>query len=375
MQQYAFNGLAGCVTQRTSRETGGLVGLYNAQQAAFCGEGGPWVTVCEKHSTLANHPTLSLARKHLTNPLGWCEECRRETSVGADATALAVERFPILFAAAEQSRRFIAALAEIAAGVETGSIRNVVYESAKSALSNAVEDAWRKHVSEPYFHAGRYAHQLSDVRALNDSIVFMGMHSVVPTHRKLERTKATGPAVDAMRAFIDEVLPLATAMASLKGRIVKGRAPGTGPAKPVNPNKVVKTCPCCLRKIAVVSDKMAHHGYKRPGHGHQTSSCHGIRFKPLEVSTEGLVWMITLVTGELESARRRLADRENWTSLSVPWSRKFETVTKDSPNWQRIFEYTVSSLQSQIRSATRELKMRNDILKNWKPEAAEVATA
>lgn len=74
-RQYDFNGLAGCVEQRRSRETGLLVGLYHAEQAGMDPEAGAWVTVCEVHGQLVNHETLALARSHLANPTGWCEVC------------------------------------------------------------------------------------------------------------------------------------------------------------------------------------------------------------------------------------------------------------------------------------------------------------
>jgi hypothetical protein len=75
-KQYAHNGLAGCVTQRTTRK-GRHVGLYHAHQAGL--ESDPelkWATVCEAHSSLVCHPTLALARASLSHPEEWCEGCR-----------------------------------------------------------------------------------------------------------------------------------------------------------------------------------------------------------------------------------------------------------------------------------------------------------
>ena len=73
--RYHVSGLAGCVTQRRSRSTGFLVGLYHADQAGLDPESGPWATVCEEHNWAVNHPTLGLARSHLGDPAGWCEVC------------------------------------------------------------------------------------------------------------------------------------------------------------------------------------------------------------------------------------------------------------------------------------------------------------
>lgn len=79
MREYSFNGLAGCVTQQKSRETGLLVGLYNAEQANLDAFAGSWATVCETHRHIINHKTLTLAKYHLSNPTGWCDECGKNT--------------------------------------------------------------------------------------------------------------------------------------------------------------------------------------------------------------------------------------------------------------------------------------------------------
>lgn len=74
---YDFNGLAGCVVQRVARNTGTRVGLYYAEQAGLDPQPGSWTTACEEHSTMIYHSTLALARRHLPDPAGWCEDCRK----------------------------------------------------------------------------------------------------------------------------------------------------------------------------------------------------------------------------------------------------------------------------------------------------------
>lgn len=73
---YNFNSLAGCVTQKKSRMTGTLVGVYNSEQSGL--EDDPscaWMTVCEKHHVLVGHPSLRLALDHSSHPEEWCEDC------------------------------------------------------------------------------------------------------------------------------------------------------------------------------------------------------------------------------------------------------------------------------------------------------------
>lgn len=285
------------------------------------------------------------------------------------------DQFRILrAAAAAKASGFELALADVAAGIEAGAIRNSVLNDAKFTLSRTVDAAWKQHVSEPFFYAGGWKDQPQDVQDLNDSITIMGLHDVISASKKVSKSKATGPAVDAMRAFVAEVLPLSLAVASLKDKIVKGRAPSTGPGKPENPNKVVKTCPVCFRQIALVRGKMAHHGYERPGHGWQTASCPGIRFKPLEVSSDGLAWLVSTLQSRLETVQSAYKNRNSLDSLLVQVSRdKHEMITKESPLWQQNFRRHVAELESEIQSLTRQVPRLEEMLRNWKPEKAASA--
>lgn len=75
-KEYDFAGLAGCVTQRTTRK-GRRVGLYHSGQAGLdvdptC----KWSTVCEAHGCLVGHASLALAKQSLSQPEEWCDTCR-----------------------------------------------------------------------------------------------------------------------------------------------------------------------------------------------------------------------------------------------------------------------------------------------------------
>lgn len=276
--------------------------------------------------------------------------------------------FPTARSAASKVERFDAAVRDLAEGIENGSIRNTVLKDAKFTLSNAVDKGWDIMVSEPFFWAGRFEGQPEDVNALHRSISMLSLHDLLATSRKLERTKATGPAVDAMRAYVAETLPLAKAAADLKNKVVKGRAPSAGPAKPVNPNKIVRTCPCCFRQIAVVNGTMAHHGYERPGWGYQTASCPGIRFRPLEVSDEGLVYMIDQHERHLGLLEKRLADFGSITSL-VRQSRngKPVTISPDDPQWGSALRSHRFELEAEIRQTKFGLETYKERRANWAP--------
>jgi len=292
---------------------------------------------------------------------------------GNEPSSWGPERFPLLRGHLTDPARFDAALQEVVTGVEAGAIRNAVLQDVKFVLGRVAEAGWKKHVNEPYIYAGKWEALPQAVRDLSDSIMIMSLHDVIATSKKVARSKATGPAVDAMRMFCLEALPLAEAVASLKDKVIKGRAPRSEPAKPVNPNKVVKTCPVCFRQIAVQRGTMAHHGFERPGYGSQTASCYGIRFKPLEVSSEGLEWLISWLQGRLERARNALDNRATQPEFLLvkrSYNGPMESVTRSDPAWKEAFRRHVAELRGEIHSLERELPRLEKILADWAPEQA-----
>ena len=288
--------------------------------------------------------------------------------------SLTLEKFPLLRAAARSPSRFEIAVERVLAGIEAGSIRNVAYQDVKYEAGQAAADAWSKHVASPFFHCGQWETLPPDVNELYDSIMILSLHDVIATAKKVARSKATGPAVDAMRAFCAEALPLAEAVASLKDKVLKGRAPSAGPSKPVNPNKVVKTCPVCFRAIAVVGGTMAHHGYTRPEMGWQTASCQGIRFKPLEVSSEGLQWLIAALRERLEARKQAYAKRATHPEFLMARQGRNGAAVKvmrDDPLWPQLFARHVGELRSEIAAIEHDLPRLDKMLADWKPEAEQ----
>ena len=184
-----------------------------------------------------------------------------------------------------------------------------------------------------------------------------------------------------------EVLPLSKAVRDLKSKIVMGREPRAEPV-PVNPNKIVKTCSCCQRAIAVVGDDegMAHHGYERPGNGEQTSSCPGIRFQPLETSLEGLLWMIERVKQNQAQIANSLNLFETLTEHIIPIQRKdgsrtFLRVEKDHPQWADVRDRLWRDLAFESRQAQSYADHLGKKLVEWQqyhathhPDATSVNT-
>lgn len=96
------------------------------------------------------------------------------------------EQFTILRGSVREPRRFDAAVEQVLAGVDSGSIRNVVLQDVKFTLSRIVDEAWKKHVSEPHFYA-KWQEQPEDVQALYDSISIMGLHDVIAASKKVAK--------------------------------------------------------------------------------------------------------------------------------------------------------------------------------------------
>lgn len=282
------------------------------------------------------------------------------------------DQFPILRSTLRAPDRFDEALTIIADAVEAGSIRNTVLQDMKFTLSRCASEAWTKSVSDPYFHGGQWDTHCNGVKDLFGGILIMGLHDVISASKKVSKSKESGPAVDAMRAYCSEVLPLALAVASLKDKVIKGRAPNAAATAPANPNKIVKTCPVCFRAIAVVGGVMAHHGFRRPGHGWQTQSCQGIRFKPLEVSSEGLEWLISALSNNLvhlTSMIENQATQPEFLLAKRARNTPPERITRDDPLWSKVFDAHIRSTEAEIAQISRELPVLKTRLINWAPEA------
>lgn len=252
---------------------------------------------------------------------------------------------------------------------EHGGMRKVVYDDLKHMLSRMVDESWKKHVSEPFFY-GQGDIENKEAQELYWSISVMSLHDMLSTKKKVDRTKATGPEVDAMKALATEVFPLATAMAAIKLTVVKGRA-APDPAKAAaeaNPDKIVKTCPCCFRQIALSGQTMAHHGYQRPGHGYQTGSCIGIRFKPLEVSAEGLKYIMNIENERIVVSQKALEEVPGRTEIiEVNWrTKKTVTITsKEGPAFKVAVARLVRELEAEIEGSKCHLRYLEERMSKW----------
>lgn len=246
-------------------------------------------------------------------------------------------------------------------------IYNVDFEATKSTLTRAFEKLYQERISKVYFWGGLYEKLSEAEDKASDNISVSSIPSVLSALKKVKAYK--GEQTQFMKDLtevIEGLAAVATEINELKPFIVKGRKPSGKAPAPENPNKIVKTCACCFRDIAVGSDgKMVHHGYRRPGDGFQTNSCMGINYLPLEVSNEGLVALISVIQRQLTDLETRLANLGPDSDLVDYRGR---AVEKGTPEHRRAESNTRYSTESQIRQNTRFLEDLNVKLANWKPE-------
>jgi hypothetical protein len=281
--------------------------------------------------------------------------------------------FPLLLQDARQPDRVRAAIDLLRDGLAAGGIRNVDYQEAKSRLGRALEQAWDRQVSGPFFHAGRGQAQPDPVQALNHTCNPSSLHDLLVVAKRLNASDETGPAVEAMRALTAEILPLAEAARELKGFVVKGRAPA--PPRPVNPDHIRGTCSCCFRDTAVNdTGRMAHHGYERPGDGAQSPSCAGVRFPPLEVSTEGLEWLIWSTSEKLGADRERLDRRDEMNTITYQAHDKGrlvpKTITRGEEGWDRVLRAWTRMMEHTVQTGERQLTHFETELETWRARHA-----
>lgn len=74
-------GLEPMIDERKRRKASGtIVAVVNSELHPDVdpAEGGPWATICEDHGGLCQHDSLGLARRHATDPVGWCPGCQEK---------------------------------------------------------------------------------------------------------------------------------------------------------------------------------------------------------------------------------------------------------------------------------------------------------
>lgn len=255
-----------------------------------------------------------------------------------------------------------------------GSIFNVDLESAKKVLNRSFEDG---------FDALDNKLSYSDRSELGFGL---SLHSIPSLIKKLNGKgpkdggwEATPEHLEKVKQFMAAMLPISLALSTLKKQVVKGK-------KPLPPEKAaakaaqlalkdIKTCACCFRPIATLPNGLiADHGYTIPHPGRKGGSCPGRKFRPLEVSSDGLKHMIEMFETWIASTQKALKEAPQKTKiLKKSYSTKAsnEVVEKGSPEWDHLYKQYVTDLMNSLERDQEQLKKFINVLTNWKPAAVE----
>lgn len=314
-------------------------------------------------------------------------------SARGDSAMTLKNDYASLFSATQSERetkRLTEALDVIKTALEQGAIRNAVFKDAKTTIDRAIESGWSRvqgvYLSIPY----EVREVRGDAADAASSLYFggcSGAHGLLFLRKKIQTaTKNGSPApFDAFYAAADafeaELIELAKAIRTLKGAVIKGREPAPAPALS-NPDQIRGTCPCCFANQAV-RGTMVHHGYQRPGEGYQTASCPGIRFKPYERSPDGVLAMIDSLEAQITDHTQKLADKENWPSVTMMARAKrsakhldgtaLVTVERGSKDWDRAYRAEVRHLEAKIEAAQSNLSSYLEKKAAWKLQALHKA--
>jgi hypothetical protein len=153
-------------------------------------------------------------------------------------------------------------------------------------------------------------------------------------------------------------------------------------------------CQICGRAIKAKSGLIAHHGYRRPGHGWQTSSCFGARWRPYEVASDALPRAIERATAYRDNTQTQLAKlranppaefdvsrRDAWGHVrqecKAPRPDGFDGYAKrpgsyKPQSYEGAFWKAVSAMEQNIRNAEADIDFMQKRLAAWVPPIAAV---
>jgi hypothetical protein len=145
------------------------------------------------------------------------------------------------------------------------------------------------------------------------------------------------------------------------------------------------TCQICAREIQAKSGRIAHHGYRRPGHGWQTASCFGAKYRPYEVACDAIAAGIAACERFIARNDERVADlfaappadyveKNAWgvVKRTVIRPEGFDphlvrhTFGEDSRYAFRFHEQ-INTLRRQQVAARADIAFMNERLAAWKP--------
>jgi hypothetical protein len=272
------------------------------------------------------------------------------------------------------------ALAKLLPVYNEGSIYNKEFQDLKGIVDRSYDYAFEALVGTDYT-----TYWLPDKTTVsprgeirNALGVGIGIRSSISAAKKVAKLKINDPHLDAVKRFLAACVPIAQALEVIKTKVVKGRKPITDPALIAKraaqlASKTIKTCACCFRAIAVLGGGLiADHGYTLPTQWQKTSSCPGRNFKPLEVSSDGLAYMVDLLKKRLVQIDKLLENPpDTLHKKSFSYKQLGDPVTRESPEWTTVLRQYMGGLASEKRQVHSQLDEYAHKLANWVPEINE----
>lgn len=272
------------------------------------------------------------------------------------------------------------ALEVLLSAYKEGAIYNAAFQDAKKVVDRTFETVWNASVATDFTTYWMPDKVTVSPRGIinNELGIVSGVRNALTLTKKVAKLKVYDPIVDTIKEILAAVVPLAAVIEELKTKIIKGRKPDpevTARRAAQTANKTVKTCGCCFRPIAVLSNgRIADHGYTMPHAYGKNGSCPGRLFAPLEVSSDGLKYMIDAIRSRItkvEELIRKPPDTLHKHSFSM---RKGlgEPVTKTSPDWDIVLKQYIGNLKTELRYTQDDLKSFETKLAHWKPAVTEM---
>jgi hypothetical protein len=160
-------------------------------------------------------------------------------------------------------------------------------------------------------------------------------------------------------------------------------------------------CQVCARQVESKTGLIAHHGYKRPGDGWQTSSCHGARQLPWEQDCTALRKWILLVAERLARCEAGVAAlvarpatlrnpaygewmmnekylREKWTRARPAYPEPAKEFVRDATavgdryEYDRLLRSLIDEAEYQVKLMQQEAARCDARLASWKSPNATV---
>lgn len=140
------------------------------------------------------------------------------------------------------------------------------------------------------------------------------------------------------------------------------------------------TCQICGREIKANKGVIAHHGYKRPGSGWQTTSCIGARFAPYEESADRISYVINLIEDFIASKQAYLETLTTNPPATLTYQGRHKTVEVAKPadfnpdhnigvagSYESLFRKARREAEVSIRQSEADLTSLRERLANWQP--------